>query len=135
MYTNNYNDAYLDTATTEKYEKIQLPTRVVMNNSTLTIFTGDHYDNQVMSFNLRDTDFKRQPNHSGCFLLYNKVNQKAELCSFAGSNEGNKILEEWDYDFNLFKNQCATKKEKITEASIIPDDLKKKLEDKIVNYY
>jgi hypothetical protein len=133
MYTQNYNDALNDPENKDKYERLQLPTRVVMNNQTLTVFTGDHYDNQVMSFNLRDTNFKRQPTQPGCFLLYNPVNQKAELCPYAGSSEAKAILEEWDYDFNLFKNQCNTKKEKTTEASLVPEELKKRLDDKMVN--
>jgi hypothetical protein len=132
MFTKNYNDVYEHPQESKKYDKLQIPTRVVMNNQTVTIFAGDNYENQVMSLNMRDTEFRRQVTSKDCFLLVNRIGQKAELCPFSGSGSQGNIIEEWDYDFNLFKNQCFTPKEKITELGLTEAELKRKLEEKMV---
>lgn len=107
--------------------KMQIPVRVVMNNQTVSIFAGESYESQVMAFALADTFFKHSNNHQGCFIL-NESGKTAELCPF-GFSTNTKILEEWDYDFNLFKFQCHTPKEKI--AAEFDKSLNDKLQEKI----
>jgi hypothetical protein len=131
MFTQNYNDAFADPEESKKFEKIQIPTRAVMNTKTLTIFTGDNYESQMMSFNIRDTEFLKQKGEMGCFLLRNSVNQKGEICPYPGAGEKKAFLEEWDYDFSLFKNQCNVKQDKFLDNEI-PKDMKEQFEVKLV---
>ena len=108
---------------------LQIPTRAIMNNRTISLFGGEEYDTLILTFNLRLTAFSRSAKHPGCFML-NENNGKnvAELCPFGCENAG-KAVEEWDYDFNLFKLQCNTAKDII---ELDNTDFNKKLEDKIV---
>jgi hypothetical protein len=113
-----------------KLPKMQIPVRVVMNNQTLTIFSGDSYDSQIKTFALKDTFFKRSTLHKTCFILTSS-SKTAELCPFGFSSNNGKMIEEWDYDFNLFKYQCATPRDKVEVA--MDDQLNKKLQNKIQN--
>jgi hypothetical protein len=114
---------------TKTMPKMQIPVRVVMNNQTISIFAGDSYESQVLAFTLFDTFFKHSNSHKGCFIL-NESGKTAELCPF-GYSTTTKTLEEWDYDFNLFKYQCHTPKEKI--AAELDQKLNDKLQEKINN--
>jgi len=107
-------------------QKLQIPTRVVMNNKTVTIFGGESYDTQIKTFSLEHTNFKRSASNPSCFYL-TESNKKAELCPFGYNPKGSKMVEEWDYDFNLFKHQCATPRDKIA----INLQMEKKLNDKL----
>jgi hypothetical protein len=105
---------------------LQIPVRAVINNRTLTLFTGVEYETHIMTFNLRDTEFFRIKNKTNCFNLKNKDNT-VDLCPF-GCENSNKAVDEWDNDFNLFKIQCNNK------ADIIDVDVNydKKLKDMMV---
>jgi len=107
--------------------KFQVPTRVVMNNRTVAIFAGEDYDSQILTFRMEDTVFSKSAKES-CFVLFEPPEKKAELCPF-GMDGKTKTKEEWDYDFNLFKYQCRTKRDTIK----INHDFQKKLDDKIKN--
>ena len=104
---------------------ISVPIRVVMNNSTLTLYTGDETESLYLSFNLVISRFVRS-GQKGCFEVYESNKKYATLCPF-GCDDSNKALEEWDYDFNLFKYQCNYKR-----ANIDEDEMMKKLAEKMV---
>ena len=90
-------------------EKIQIPVRVVMNNKTLAAFAGVEYNEQKISFTLSKTAINPSGEHANCFIL--RENEKtAEFCPF-GFDKSISVFEEWDYDFNLFKYQCHTKRD------------------------
>jgi hypothetical protein len=107
---------------------ISIPMRAIMNNSTFTLFTGEETESLFMSFNLVASRFIRST-QKGCFQIYESSKKYATLCPF-GCDNSDKALEEWDYDFNLFKYQCNYKRP-------VDDEIKRKLDDKIVNinYY
>jgi hypothetical protein len=110
--------------------KMQIPVRAVMNNRTFTIFGGEDYHSQILTFSLQETTFKRSTSHKDCFLLVD-ITKTGELCPFGFDPRGGKMIEEWDYDFNLFKHQCFQTRDKIDVK--VEEELKKKLQDKIKN--
>lgn len=105
---------------------ISIPMRAIMNNSTFTLYTGEETETLYMSFNLVQSRFIRSTQKE-CFEIYESSKKYATLCPF-GCDNSDKALEEWDYDFNLFKFQCNYRRP-------IDDDIQKKLNDKIVNFY
>ena len=100
----------------------KIPVRIVMNDKTLTLFRDDSYTTNIMSFILSDTKFQRVKDKRPCFKLYSN-NNIAEICQITGDKIS--FVEEWDYDFNLFKYQC---KKIQSEAQLSPSE-EKKLED------
>ena len=111
--------------------KLQIPTRVVMNNKTITIFGGDSYDSAIVTFSISATTLKRENNHPDCFIFIENEKKKAELCPFGFETSGKQMVEEWDFDFNLFKHQCFKPRAGIIADSQIEADLAKKLEEKM----
>ncbi len=105
---------------------ISLPMKVIMNNSTFTLYSGEETDSLYLSFNLEISRFIRSPKR-GCFQIFESKKKYVTLCPFGCDD---KAVEEWDYDFNLFKYQCSYKK-----ANIDEDELKKKLDEKIVKIF
>ena len=110
-------------------ERNQVPTRVVMNNRTITIFSGEDYNTLVMVFNLVETNFIKSTKHLNCFLLSENQNKQAELCPF-GCDSVIKAIEQWDDDFNLFKYQCNTSRDII---DVDQERLNKQFEAKVKN--
>ena len=107
-------------------KSVEFPVRAIMNNQTVSIYTGDEIDSMYLSFSIKLTSFHRS-SKSGCFQLYESKSKYVTLCPFGCENGSTQGLEEWDYDYHLFKFQCAYK----------PNDndareLKRKLDDKIV---
>ena len=79
------------------------------------------------SFNIKQTSFHRS-SKQGCFQLYETSKKYITLCPFGCENGSTQGLEEWDYDYHLFKYQCAYKKD-----DKLARELKRKLDEKIVN--
>ena len=96
------------------------PVRIVMNDKTLTLFRDDSYTTNLMSFLLSDTRFQRVNDKRPCFKLYSN-NNEAEICQIDDSKLP--FVDEWDYDFNLFKIQCRRNRELLSPSE------EKKLED------
>ena len=110
-----------------KEEKtVEFPVRAVMNNQTVSVYAGDEIESLYLTFNITSTSFHRS-SKQGCFQLYESSNKYITLCPFGCENGSNQGLEEWDYDFHLFKFQCANKKNDKYDR-----ELKKELDDKIV---
>lgn len=100
-------------STTSSVNSVMMPVRLIMNNKTLTVMEGVSFDKTVHIFNLGDTDILQQV-QKGCFVLEEKngnINGEnkfdMEFCPFGISGKGSDWMHEWDYDFNLFKHQCA----------------------------
>merc|ERR1712032_1319279 len=103
--------------------KVEFPVRTIMNNQTVSIYTGDEIASLFLSFNIKLTSFHRS-SKQGCFQLYESSNKYITLCPFGCENGSTQGLEEWDYDYHLFKYQCAYKKKE-------DKDFRKRLDDKI----
>jgi hypothetical protein len=106
---------------------VQFPVRAIMNNQTISLYTGDELVSMFLAFQLKETKFYRD-RKPGCFQLYQSINKYITLCPFGCENGDTKDLEEWDYDFHLFKNQCNVKRDNYDR------ELKNKLDQKIVNF-
>lgn len=115
----------------EGMTEINIPVRVVMNNETFSIYTGDTFDSIIISFKLKMSIILRHAVRQDCFVVKETDKKKITLCQFT-CNGPAKEVEEWDYDFNLFKHQCAVKPEKYIDVS---KELKLKLQYKIVSIF
>jgi len=113
-------------------DTIQVPVRVIMNNRTLTIFAGEGYDTHLDTFTLLTSNLitadpqKAKGNDLNCFWINSEDGRAAHLCPFGCASES-KVVEEWRYDFNLFKYQCNYGH----KESELDMNLKKKLDAKI----
>merc|ERR1711957_1038028 len=99
--------------------------RKEMKDQTVTLYTGDEVESMFLSFVIKSTSFHRA-SKAGCFQLYESTHKYITLCPFGCENGSTQGLEEWDYDYNLFKYQCAYKKSD-KEAR----ELKRRLDEKI----
>ena len=110
MYTKDLNDPK-DQLTSNMgakpadIESVQVPVRVVLNNRTVTLFAGEDYDTHIISFVLQKSNIVVDKTNDACFLINQDDGKKARLCPF-GCDNAKKAVDEWDYDFNLFKFQC-----------------------------
>lgn len=92
-------------------ETMQIPVRVIMNNRTVTIYAGDDIDTHLDAFNIASSSFmneevKEGASPSSCFFIKSADGREAHLCPFGCANGDTKIVDEWRYDYNLFKFQC-----------------------------
>ena len=106
----------------------KIPIRLVMNDKTISAYIDDTLQNRVVTFLLKDTVFIRITNEKRCFYLQSGV-VKHMFCQL-DSGTGD-FVEEWDYDFNLFKNQCFRKREHSTEQLPEEKRLEKEFQEKV----
>ncbi len=88
-----------------KMGDIKIPSRVIMNNSTLTIYSGDHYETMYQTYNLKNSKMLLDKYKKDCLLLFEGSKKSVTLCTF-NFEKNSKLLEDWLYDFDLFKNKC-----------------------------
>ena len=93
----------------EDQKTVEFPVRAIMNNQTVSIYTGDEIESLYLSFAIKLTSFHRS-SKQGCFQLYESPKKYITLCPFGCENGSTQGLEEWDYDYHLFKYQCSIKK-------------------------
>lgn len=114
-------------------ETIQVPVRVIMNNRTLTIYAGEGFETHLDSFNLLSSNLITPDEKTAkgkdlfCFWINSEDGRSAHLCPFGGGSD-DKVLEQWRYDFNLFKYQCNYGHR---EQSLDVNNLDKKLQAKM----
>lgn len=108
--------------------EINIPSRVIMNNSTLTVFSGEHYETMYQSYNLKKTKFYSSKVKKNCFELKEGSKKTITLCPF-GCEHNAKPLAEWSYDFDLFKNKCGRVSSVDPKADA---ELQKKIKAKMV---
>lgn len=111
----------------KKEISLQLPSRVIMNNKTFTVYGGDSYDSLKATFDLPQTNFSPSLDHELCFILRDPT-KSAEFCFFSSENTQD-MYDQWDYDFNLFKYQCRTKKPILALDRADEEELKHKMQD------
>lgn len=91
----------------------KLPVRAVLNRKTFTAFSGLSYNDHRISFLISKTKFIKLENPKNCFQLYENKFHFATFCDF-GIQSSLNFINEWDYDFNLFKYQCKSDEDKRT---------------------
>ena len=108
----------------------KIPVRVVMNNKSFAAFQDDTLTTNLATFVLSRTNLLTIPNEDSCFLL-SSASTKAQFCKI--DNSGSDFVEEWKYDFNLFKRQCKEKRPtievSINEEQKLEEEYKKKMNE------
>lgn len=85
----------------------RIPSKILMNTNTISIFEDDTYSKLVYSFILDNTNLTVEKDFC-TFSLKDNQNQII-LRGFeqsCGSIQENKFVKSWDRDFNVFKNDC-----------------------------
>lgn len=120
---------------------VRVPIRLVMNNKSISAFQDENLSSSLITFLLEDTQFKLLKENKSCFRLEN-VNGHADFCSFVEDCAGNRpevsntiidtyhnsFVNEWNYDFNLFKTQCFQERKVNYDISNDPEFQKKQSE-------
>merc|ERR1712151_984542 len=85
----------------------KIPARVVMTQKSIAVYKNENLDSMVFTNEIL-TENLIKINSQTFFLLQGK-NQRQEivLCSMESKNS---FVDEWDYDFSLFKHQCQEKR-------------------------
>jgi len=108
----------------------KMPTRVVMNEKTITMFTDETMATELGTFVIKNTELQQSlTNAKSCFVL-NSDTIKGEFCNIDASNKFD-FVEEWRWDFNLFRNQCHTDRKTVALSDKEEQGLKKELQDRI----
>ena len=120
---------------------VRVPIRLVMNNKSISAFQDENLSSSLITFLLEDTQFKLLKENKSCFRLEN-VNGHADFCSLVEDCTGNRpevsntvidtyhnsFVNEWNYDFNLFKTQCFQERKVNYDISNDPEFQKKQSE-------
>jgi hypothetical protein len=126
-------DALMESVDKNSGNVVNLPVRLVMNNKSISVYTDDSLQSNIKSFLLENTIFTRVKKNKHCFFLKG-TNNEDKFCQLDINSEA--FVDEWGYDFNLFKNQCkqerrtATYEEEKLEAEY-KDSLNKLKQDMI----
>jgi len=108
----------------------KIPTRVVMNEKSITMFTDETMASELGTFIIKETQIMQSlTNSKSCFVL-NSDTIKGEFCNIDTANKFD-FVEEWRYDFNLFRNQCHTDRKTVALSDKEEQGLKKELQDRI----
>jgi len=86
----------------------KIPARIIMNNKSVSFYRDDSLQSILLTLSLDSTLFFRIPNNETCFFLQGKSGpQQIIVCSM---EQKSSFVEEWHYDYSLFKNQCREKR-------------------------
>ena len=116
-----------DASTKDFTTKPMIPIRLVMTEKTIAAYQDDTIKSKYVDYNLSQSVMIKK-SEGNCFVIQN--NMKSDKFCMLDSGKGD-FLEEWYYDFNLFKNQCQTKRAKssviFSEEKKLEDDYRKKV--------
>jgi hypothetical protein len=118
----------LDNATTKDFTtKPMIPVRLVMTDKTITAYQDDSLQSKIVTYKLSESVIIKKSDNK-CFSIQN--NLKNDKFCVLDSGKGD-FIEEWYYDFNLFKNQCKKDRAKssllLTEEKKLENDFKNKV--------
>jgi hypothetical protein len=86
----------------------KIPARIVLTQKSVSIYKNENLDSIIFTCEIQNVTFTRIDKNDNCFLLQGKnQNQQIIACSMESKNS---FVEEWDYDFSLFKHQCQEKR-------------------------
>lgn len=109
----------------------KVPGRVVMNERSVSVYTDETLATNLATFVIEKTAYSRVIDHPHCFIL-TSANIKGMFCNIDPNPKSN-FVEEWDYDFNLFKHQCHTDRPTIALDEAEEKKLEKEYEDKVAS--
>lgn len=90
------------------HQRTITPAKVIMNENIIAGFKGENYESNIFSFNIKETTIFIGDKDKKCFQLNNNL-RKLFLCAYVSSSKNS--VDEWIYEFNLFKNQCSYRKQ------------------------
>merc|ERR1740139_59688 len=86
----------------------KIPARIVLTQKSIAVYKDQNLDSIEFTGDLNSVSLVRINKNETCFLLQGKnQNQQIIICSMESKNS---FVEEWDYDFSLFKHQCQEKR-------------------------
>lgn len=88
--------------------EIKMPSRIVMNNRTITLYNDERYHKHVFTFNLPQVSIYQSVKDHCCFIL-RALNQQFEICGFqtdCGSKTNPIFYKSWERDFVLWQTKC-----------------------------
>jgi hypothetical protein len=104
---------------TQFARKPRIPSRVIMNNSTLSVFESDNYESVLVAFNLDEIVFPIQDHPddpAGCFVVADNHQKRVSLCAMGAADKTlTEIKNEWIADIGKFKNECRMSQEPVLE--------------------
>ena len=109
-------------------EAPQLPIRIVMNNKSFAVFQDETMETNLATFLLSRTAFRRLAEDKNCFMLLSQHTQ-AKFCKL-DSGIGD-FVNEWDYDFNLFKRQCKVERPSLQLEDYEEEKLQEEYNEKV----
>ena len=74
-----------------------------MNNKSFAVYTDDSLQSNVKSFLLENSYISRVEKDDSCFMVKG-INHQGVFCQLDVNSKA--FVDEWGYDFNLFKYQC-----------------------------
>jgi hypothetical protein len=89
-------------------EAIKVPGRLVMNNSTISLYSDENYSSSIFTFKLTQVMLGQDTTDICCFSIKSN-NKKYEICSFSkdcGTVKKPKFFKEWKKDFTIFAQSC-----------------------------
>jgi len=104
----------------------RLPSKILMNNRTLSIFEDDSYKKLVFSYNLTRTLLTPDPNEF-CVMILKDSNNMTRIRGFdaqCGNPPIDKFVDGWKRDFNMFKNECYQGRQEV----LLDKDLQAKID-------
>ncbi len=117
-----------DESTKTMAVKPRIPVRLVLNDKTLNAYLDDSLTSKLATFNVKETEFVRISGDKRCFK-FKTTTKGALFCQLDSS--GGDFVEEWDYDFNLFKHQCKKKRAKSNNILREEEKLEKEFKDRV----
>lgn len=106
----------------------KIPVRIVMNNKSVAFYKDESLKTNIMSLSLETTEFVRINKNNSCFLFQGKSGSSRIIVCSMDSN-GKNFIEEWDYDYSLFKHQCNEKRPVIKSKD--NTEIQKKYKEKL----
>jgi hypothetical protein len=105
----------------------KIPARIIMTNKSIAVYRDENLDSITFTNDLKSVSLNRIGKSDTCFILQGKnQNQQIIICSMESKSS---FVEEWDYDFSLFKNQCQEKRPIVKLAN--DNEAKKKFREGI----
>jgi len=87
---------------------VKVPARLVLNNSTIALYSDEEYTNNIFTFRLPLVSISKDQRDVCCFLIKSN-NKKFSICAFdkqCGTKTNPLFFNEWNREFNLFKSSC-----------------------------
>jgi hypothetical protein len=92
-------------------ERLALPSRVILNKNTISLFEKGNIDKVKYAFELKNTEIYSSKNDHCCVIFRSEV-KSFEICALGEDcgTKSNKIFyNSWNYSFNMFKSKCYNK--------------------------